>query len=147
MNIGLQWFFQFALVCRDMSRFQSLFKEARSQQISFLFHCHYFEIRAQTICWLFYLTYRKPASWITLLRFSSSCCCVSRILIHVRARRRGRFHSKPCGQRRERLPVYICMLSRVNDAMETNHFIIHFWKVSRNWLIKITFNIYLVTRK
>lgn len=147
MNIGLQWFSQFTLVCRDMSRFQSLFKEARSQQSSFLFHCHYFEIRAQTICWLFYLTDRKPASSITLLGFSSSCCCVSRILIHVRARRRGRFHSKPYGQRRERLPVYICMLSRVNNAMETNHFIIHFWKVSRNWLIKITFNIDLVTRK
>ena len=146
MNIGLQWFFQFALECVTCHASSRSVKKREANKVVF-FHCHYFEIRAQTICWLFYLTDRKPASWITLLGFSSSCCCVSRILIHVRARRRGRFHSKPCGQRRERLPVYICMLSRVNNAMETNHFIIYFWKVSRNWLIKITFNIYLVTLK
>ena len=147
MNIGLQWFFQFALVCRDMSRFQSLCKEARSQQSRFFFIAIISKYEHRPFAGFFYLTDRKPAPSITLLGFSSSCCYVWRILIHVRARRRGRFHSKPCGQRRERLPVYICMLSRVNNAMETNHFIIHFWKVSRNWLIKITFNIYLVTLK
>ena len=132
-----------------MSRFQSLCKEARSQRSScfFFFIAIILKYEHKSFAGFFYLTYRKPASWITLLGFSSSCCCVSRILIHIRARRRGRFHSKPCGQRRERLPVYICMLSRVNNAMETNHFIIHLWKVSRNWLIKITFNIYLVTLK